>query len=109
MSEPACVTVVTTIDSPAAADTLASAAISGRVAASAQVEGPVLTSRWRSGAVEQGQEWRVTFITAADRVAALLDQLRTGHATPAPAITATPVTDGDPAHLAWVHTATRPE
>ncbi len=51
----------TTVDSPDWAETLAREAVGGRLAACAQVEGPITSHYWWEGKLEKSQEWRVMF------------------------------------------------
>lgn len=96
------VQVVTTTDSRAAADTLASSAVEARAAACAQLEGPINSVyRWQ-GAVESAEEWRITFKTTASAYGRLEAFIREHHSYDVPEILCTPVTAGNPAYLAWV-------
>lgn len=101
------VVVLTTTDSERAAADLAAGAVDARLAACAQVVGP-LTSvfRW-DGAVQTEPEWRVELKTAADRVEALTAHLRERHSYDVPEIIATPITGGSADYLAWVVGETR--
>jgi periplasmic divalent cation tolerance protein len=100
--------VTTTVDDRSAADALAGSAVTGRLAACAQVGGPVTsTYRWQ-GAVETAAEYAVQFKTAADRVEALVAHVREAHPYDVPEIVVTPVTGGNPAYLDWVRAETRP-
>ena len=94
--------VSTTIDSQRAATDLAGRAVEARLAACAQVLGPITSVyRWQ-GAVERATEWLVLFKTAADRSAALVEQVRRWHTYAVPEIIVMPVTGGDPAYLSWI-------
>ncbi|WP_228977595.1 divalent-cation tolerance protein CutA [Streptomyces sp. DH12] len=99
---PTVLTVLTTTDSAAKAEELARSAVEARVAACAQVSGPVTSVyRWE-GAVETAQEWQVLFKTAATRYDALETHLRARHDYATPEIIATPVVRGGADYLAWV-------
>ncbi|KUH35723.1 MULTISPECIES: divalent-cation tolerance protein CutA [Streptomyces] len=99
-------TVLTTTDSAAKAGELARSAVEARVAACAQVSGPVTSVyRWE-GAVENAQEWQVLFKTARARYEALEAHLRAHHDYDTPEIIATPVVRGDAGYLAWVERET---
>lgn len=100
--------VSTTVDAREAADALAASAVDARLAACAQVLGPVTsTYRWQ-GRVETAQEWLVVFKTAADRYPLLAEHLRERHPYELPEIIATPVAAGDPGYLDWLVEQTRP-
>ncbi|GAB2589270.1 divalent-cation tolerance protein CutA [Streptomyces capparidis] len=101
-------TVLTTTDSEEAAAGLARSAVEARVAACAQVEGPVSSVyRWE-GEVESAREWRVVFKTPADRYDALEAHIRRAHGYDTPEIVALPVVRGSAAYLAWLSEETRP-
>ncbi|WP_117214756.1 divalent-cation tolerance protein CutA [Allorhizocola rhizosphaerae] len=99
--------VVTTTDSREAADSLASGAVRARVAACAQVIGPITSTYWWQGAMESAQEWQIVFKTTTGRYAELEAHIRTRHGYDVPEILCTPVTGGNPAYLAWVTEETR--
>ncbi|MEV7613713.1 divalent-cation tolerance protein CutA [Streptomyces sp. NPDC089799] len=98
----AVVTVLTTVDSAEAANALARVAVDARLAACAQISGPVTSVyRWR-GAVETAGEWQVLLKTTAGRYPALEAALAADHPYDTPEIIATPVTAGSAGYLAWV-------
>jgi periplasmic divalent cation tolerance protein len=101
------VVVMTTVDSEAAARTLAASAVEARLAACAQIVGP-LTSvfRWE-GEVRTDTEWRVECKTAGDRAGALEEFLNVRHTYDLPEIVVTPVVGGSPAYLSWLVEETR--
>lgn len=79
-------TVTSTVDSEAAAQQLAAGAVQARLAACAQVSGPIHSVfRWE-GEVRTEREWRVEFKTAADRTAALVEHLQAAHSYDVPEI-----------------------
>ncbi|GAA2388609.1 divalent-cation tolerance protein CutA [Streptomyces glaucosporus] len=95
-------TVLTTTDTPEKADALARGAVEARLAACAQVTGPVTSVyRWE-GAVQSEREWQVLLKTTADRYDALEAHLRAAHDYDTPEIIATPVVRGGADYLAWV-------
>jgi periplasmic divalent cation tolerance protein len=101
------VVVASTTDSEQEARSLAAGAIEARLGACAQVVGPITSVfRW-DGAVQTEQEWRVEIKTAADRVPALTEHLRTAHSYDVPEIIATPIEGGSAAYLAWLVDETR--
>lgn len=99
--------VTTTVDDRPVADSLALGAVTARLAACAQVSGPITsTYRWE-GVIETSSEWVVEFKTAADRLDELIEHLRAAHPYDVPEIVAVPVSTGNPDYLSWVHTSTR--
>ena len=61
--------VITTTDSREAADTLGRFAVEARVAACAQVVGPITSTYWWEGKIETAEEWQVIFKTTTQRYA----------------------------------------
>ncbi|MEE1928464.1 divalent-cation tolerance protein CutA [Streptomyces sp. TRM 70351] len=100
-------TVLTTTDSPEKAEALAAGAVDRRVAACAQISGPVTSVyRWE-GAVRTDPEWQVLFKTTAARYDALERYLGEAHDYDVPEIIATPVT-ASAAYAGWVAEETAP-
>ena len=90
------------------AQALAESAVAARLAACAQVSGPIVSHyRWQ-GAVETDEEWLLVCKTAADRLDALTAHVRDRHSYDTPEIVAVPIVGGDPEYLAWVTEQTRP-
>ncbi|WP_067974078.1 divalent-cation tolerance protein CutA [Nocardiopsis trehalosi] len=105
---PAHVRVETTTGDRATAHTLARSAVAARLAACAQVGGPITSHyRWRDE-VRADEEWTLVLKTAADRLDALVAHLRAAHPYDVPEIIAVPVTGGDPDYLGWLVDETRP-
>ncbi|MPZ28942.1 MAG: divalent cation tolerance protein CutA [Micromonosporaceae bacterium] len=109
MERPAYCQVVTTTDSRPAADELARGAVAARLAACAQVVGPITSSYWWDGAVTSDQEWQVVLKTTAAAYPALERHLREAHSYDVPEILCLPVSAGNPAYLQWLDTEVRPE
>jgi periplasmic divalent cation tolerance protein len=95
-------TVLTTTDASDKAEALARGAVEARLAACAQIEGPVTSVyRWE-GEIRTDREWRILFKTTAARYPALEAHLTAAHDYDTPEIIATPVTHGSAAYLSWV-------
>lgn len=102
-----CCQVTTTLDSREAADRLASLLVDARLAACAQVTGPVAsTYRWQGG-TERATEWLCSLKTTLARLPALEARIRTEHPYQVPEIVAVPIVAGDPAYLAWIEDGVR--
>lgn len=100
-----CCQVTTTLPDQAAADKLATALVEERLAACAQVIGPVLsTYRWRSN-IEHASEWYCHLKTAVSRLPALQKRIRELHPYEVPEIVALPIVDGDASYLKWIEEA----
>jgi periplasmic divalent cation tolerance protein len=94
--------VTTVVDARSVADLLAASAVAGRLAACAQVGGPLDSTYWWQGSVETAQEWSVQFKTSADRMDALVDHVRAAHPYDVPEILISTVASGNPAYHTWV-------
>ncbi|GGY24184.1 divalent-cation tolerance protein CutA [Streptomyces xanthochromogenes] len=95
-------TVQTTTDSAEKATALARGAVEARLAACAQIAGPVTSVYHWAGGIETTQEWQVLFKTTAARYQALERHLLAAHDYETPEIIATAVVAGSPAYLSWV-------
>lgn len=96
------VQVTVTASSADEAARLARMAVDGRLAACAQVSGPITsTYRWE-GQVTEAMEWLCVFKTVAARVDALAAAVRAAHSYAVPEILVSAVIGGDPDYLAWI-------
>src|SRR3954452_15719580 len=96
------VQVTTTTDARQEAAEIAKVAVGERLAACAQLVGPIASTYWWEGEVESAEEWMVIFKTTVDRfeaIAALITEL---HSYDIPEIVATPVVAGSDEYLSWV-------
>lgn len=94
--------VTTTLPDRDTAHRIGRRLVEERLAACAQVVGPVSSVyRWQ-GEVETAGEWYCHLKTTAARVAALMARVRELHPYETPEIIALPVTEGDPAYLRWI-------
>ena len=86
--------VQTTTDSRAEAMELSRAAVEARLAACAQVAGPVASMYWWDGGLERAEEWLVLLKLPVDRY----DE---------PEIVALPIVAGSATYLTWMREETR--
>ena len=101
-----CLQVVTTTDSREEADRLARSTVEHRLAACAQVVGPLTsTYRWR-GAVETASEWQCVLKTTSARFDELRAHLEREHSYETPEIVATEIVAGAAAYLDWIRRET---
>jgi periplasmic divalent cation tolerance protein len=98
--------VVTTTDSRAEAERLARSAVEQRLAACAQVVGPVTSTYWWEGAVQTATEWQCQLKTTAGRFDDLRAHLEREHSYETPEIVATPIVSGGAAYLEWIERET---
>jgi periplasmic divalent cation tolerance protein len=85
---------------------LARSAVEARLAASAQVCGPVLSAYWHLDEFGQGEEWRVLFKTTVARYPELEAHLLAHHPWSNPEVVALPLVSGASAYLDWVDRVT---
>ena len=101
--------VQTTTDSRAEAVELGRDAVQARLAACAQVAGPVLSSYWWEGDLERAEEWTLLLKLPATRYQELADFLAQRHSYDEPEIVATPIVAGSAAYLSWMEEVTQPQ
>jgi periplasmic divalent cation tolerance protein len=102
-----CVTVTTTVDGAQAAQRLAGTAVEARLAACAQVTGPITSTYWWQGALETATEYRVEFKTRAERADELVAYLKDRHAYEVPEVLVAPIVGGNADYLAWIAAETQ--
>jgi len=94
--------VVTTTASQEEARRIAAAVIEARLAACAQVGGPIESHyRWQ-GKLQTSKEWTVTMKTTAAAYQRLEQEIRRVHSYEQPEILATPAATGSEGYLKWV-------
>ena len=98
--------VQTTTDSRAEAVELARAAVEARLAACAQVSGPVASTYWWEGSLERTEEWLLTLKLPASGYQALADFIARSHSYDEPEIVATPIVAGSEGFLSWIEEET---
>ncbi len=69
----------TTVDSRDAAARLARSAVEHRLAACAQIEGPVTSVYWWKGKLEQSEEWRLMFKCTPEQLGLLETRILAEH------------------------------
>ncbi len=100
--------VQTTTDSRAEAMDLARSAVQARLAACAQVGGPIASMYWWDGGLERAEEWTLILKLPTDRYQELAEFLTERHSYDEPEIVATPIIAGSSAYLGWIEEETRP-
>jgi len=100
--------VQTTTDSRAEAVELGRSAVEARLAACAQVSGPVVSSYWWEGDLERAEEWLLSLKLPAARYQELADFLTQRHSYDEPEIVATAIVAGSAAYLNWIEEVTQP-
>jgi periplasmic divalent cation tolerance protein len=103
-----CLQVLVAAASREEADRLAGSVVEHRLAACAQVTGPVhSTFRWQ-GRVERAEEWLCLLKTTRQRYPDLERHLRGLHSYENPEIIATAITDASADYLDWLRAETTP-
>lgn len=102
-----CLQVTTTTETQDEAERLARSAVERRLAACAQVLGPLASVYWWEGAVQTSSEWQCVLKTTSARFDELRRHLEAEHAYETPEIVATPIVAGGAAYLAWIRQETR--
>jgi periplasmic divalent cation tolerance protein len=97
-----CRQVTTSLPDKDAAEELASRLIQERLAACAQVVGPVSSTYWWQGGIHHAQEWLCHFKTSAARLPLLMERIRRLHPYDLPEVVAVTISDGDPDYLRWI-------
>jgi periplasmic divalent cation tolerance protein len=101
-----CVQVSTATDSQESATTLGRSAVEARLAAGAQIVGPVASVVWHLGELVEGAEWQVLLRTRTELYAALEAHLVEHHPWKNPEVAAVPLTAASAAYIDWVRRMT---
>jgi periplasmic divalent cation tolerance protein len=96
-----------TTDSRAEAMDLARAAVEARLAACAQVAGPMTSTYWWDDGIERAEEWLIMLKLPADRYDELAALLAERHSYDEPEIIAIPILRGSSGYLNWITEETR--
>ena len=99
---PGCVQVSTTLPDENTAQRVGRSLVEERLAACAQVVGPVSSSYWWRGAVEQSPEWYCYLKTTRASFPALTRRLKELHPYDVPEIIAVPIVEGSSEYLRWI-------
>ncbi|MFD4878469.1 divalent-cation tolerance protein CutA [Streptomyces sp. NPDC058420] len=94
--------VSTATESREAAVELARSAVSSRLAAGAQVVGPVISAFWHLGEFGTGEEWQLSLKARADHYDRLESHLLKHHPWDNPEVLAVPIVAGSAAYLRWL-------
>jgi len=86
---------------------LARAAVEARLAACAQVAGPVASTYWWEDAIERAEEWLLLLKLPAVRYSELVAFLTERHSYDEPEIVAMPIVAGTESYLSWIEEETR--
>ncbi len=95
--------VFTTTDNAEDANKLAEALVKKRLAACAQVEGPITSTYWWQEKIEQGREWKCSLKTSTALYNDLETELKRIHPYDTPEILAIPIIRGSRDYFTWMN------
>ena len=101
------VQAVVTFDDRGKADEMAATLVRERLAACAQVEGPITSVFWWEGDAQTEQEYRAEFKTRAALLPALTARVAELHTYDVPQVVATPIVGGLESYMKWMREETR--
>ncbi|MQY11498.1 Divalent-cation tolerance protein CutA [Streptomyces sp. RB5] len=81
---------------------LARTAVAERLAAGAQIIGPVASVFWHNGEFGTGEEWQLLLKTRIERYADLERHLQAAHPWQNPEVVAVPILAGARTYLGWI-------
>ncbi|WP_131740976.1 divalent-cation tolerance protein CutA [Actinomadura roseirufa] len=84
------------------AEKVAQAAVEGRLAACAQISGPIASTYWWQGKVEKDEEFSVVLKTTSARLDDLIAAIKAVHSYDTPEIVAVPIVGGLGDYLTWI-------
>jgi periplasmic divalent cation tolerance protein len=94
--------VVTTTETKDQAQRIAQAVVEKRLAACAQIVGPISSTYWWKGKVESADEWMCLMKTRNDLFADLERAIREIHPYEVPEIMAVPIVAGSASYMNWL-------
>jgi len=94
--------VFTTVEKRRDADRMASVVVNQRVAACAQVVGPIRSTYWWKGKVEEAEEWLLMMKTRRGLFSSLEKEIKALHPYEVPEIIALPIVAGSASYLEWI-------
>ncbi len=96
--------ITTTTGTRQDAEQIASEIMSKRLAACAQVSGPIASTFHWQGKVESQEEWVCSLKTIATHLAAVQEAIERIHPYEVPEIIAVPIVGGSQKYLEWIQT-----
>jgi periplasmic divalent cation tolerance protein len=101
--------VITTTETKSDAERIAKALVRERLAACAQISGPIQSIYWWQGKMESAEEWRCIFKTSQALYSQVEDAVRAEHAYAVPQIVALPIVEGSKDYLNWLERELQPQ
>jgi periplasmic divalent cation tolerance protein len=103
-----CVQLTTTLPDEATARRLGAQLVEERLASCSQVVGPVSSTYWWQGQVEQAREWYCHLKTTAATSSKLSRRVRELHPYEVPEIIVVEIKEGDASYLNWIRETVQP-
>ncbi|MFO7632615.1 MAG: divalent-cation tolerance protein CutA [Caldilinea sp.] len=94
--------VITTVDSEEEAQNIAGAVVGERLAACAQIIGPISSTYHWNNVIENAEEWLILIKSRSDLFAELSALIQQIHPYDVPEIVAVPVVAGGRSYLDWL-------
>ncbi|GAA2629058.1 divalent-cation tolerance protein CutA [Actinomadura fulvescens] len=88
------------------AEKVVQAAVEGRLAACAQISGPITSTYWWQGKLERDEEFFIVMKTTDERLDALVANIKANHSYDTPEIVAVPIVGGLGDYLTWIKAET---
>jgi periplasmic divalent cation tolerance protein len=101
--------VVTTTETKEQAQRIAQVVVEKRLAACAQIVGPISSTYWWKGKIETAEEWLCLMKSANSLLADLERAIRENHPYEVPEIVAMPIATGGESYLNWLSEELRTE
>ena len=103
-----CVQVSTTLPDEATAQQFGRRLVEERLAACAQIAGPISSTYWWEGQVQEASEWSCHLKTTSAVSAELSRRIRALHPYEVPEIIVLAIKEGDASYLKWIGDTVRP-
>lgn len=100
--------VLTAVDDEKKVDEIACALLEARVAACVQIMGPIRSSYWWKGKIEQAKEWMCLAKAKAEDYKEIETIIKSVHPYEVPEILAVPISFGYDPYLNWICRETAP-
>lgn len=94
--------IATTLEKREDAERIGQALVAERLAACAQIVGPIASTYWWKGKIEQAGEWICLIKTRASLFDKVTARIRELHPYEVPEVVATPIVASSPSYLQWM-------
>ena len=98
--------VLTTVEKREDAGKIAELVVSSRLAACVQVVGPIRSTYWWGGKIEDAEEWLCLMKTRKALYGKLEEAIKSVHPYEEPEIVALPIVEGSEGYLRWIEEET---